>query len=198
MATSSPGRFSRLGKRVPCRSLTGSRPVQLYRLMHSAHLLCLDRDLSLIPVWSWVAPPGGVLRYGGASRCFPKKRLTKRRIITSWVRHYLAFTPQFHSWENVSPSLVLPENSSGMRSLLLDTINLSFEFFLAYFCPDQCNTVWESFHTNHIRHGMRVSPVKITATNVDVAMLRSRLWAVQIWKELPKTIYNNKHLYPNS
>ena len=195
MATSSPGCFSRLGKRVPCRSLTGSRPVQLYRLMHSAHLLCLDRDLSLIPVW-WVAE-----EYSGMAEpatVFRKKRLTKRRISTSWVRHYLAFTPQFHSWENVSPSLVLPENSSGMRSLLLDTINLSFEFFLAYFCPDQCNTVWESFHTNHIRHGMRVSPVKITATNVDVAMLRSRLWAVQIWKELPKTIYNNKHLYPNS
>ena len=68
---------------------------------------------------------------------FRKKRLTKSRISTSWVRHYLASTPQFS--KNVSPSRMLQENSSGMRSL--DNINLSFEFFLAYFSPDQSNTV---------------------------------------------------------
>ena len=127
-----------------------------------------------------------------------KRGLIRGEWVRPTVRHYLASTPQFHSWKNVWLSLVLPENSSGMRSLLLDTINLSFEFFLAYFSPDQCNTVCESFHINHIRHGAGVSPVKITATDVDVAMLRSRLWAVQIWRELPKTIYNNKHLYPKS
>ena len=52
---------------------------------------------------------------------FRKKRLTKRRVSPRlFFRHFLVSTPQFHSWKNVLPSLILPENSSGTRSLLLD------------------------------------------------------------------------------